>query len=65
MQASIQTSIANFSYDMHRNTVRNNVGIAMLGKTMLQAGTQAGTVLQMLPPPAAANDLGGLLDTRA
>jgi hypothetical protein len=54
----------NFNYDMCAAQLGASVSVSLLNKAIEQTEIQAAGLLQMLPPPAGLNEVGGLLDVR-
>ncbi|MCL1881231.1 MAG: YjfB family protein [Oscillospiraceae bacterium] len=58
-------AIGNASTDMGMFEVMSRISTGLIRTAMDQAEVQAQGIIDMLPPPVAANAIGGLLDTRA
>ena len=69
MTNRIESALNNYYYNGRNNSIKNNISMALLGKAMVQAGTEAGGIINMIntvvPPPASVNEIGGILDVRA
>ncbi|MCL1866593.1 MAG: putative motility protein [Oscillospiraceae bacterium] len=75
MSYGIESALSNYSsfdygsYIAKNHAVASQVSVRMLGNVMEQAGVEAEGLIDMMktavPPPAAINEIGGILDVRA